>query len=153
MSSPFAPLNPGDLNDDDAQVIGDLVTTETLVEPEFGSVQSPIYVRTLQEPKRATRTLTGQLSVQFGWTTPTLLLPEDLHRVTVVVQVYSPTAQVTDGIQLFSDSSGYTMSGFLAHGGQLELRDHTGPLYAYPATVTGAGASRNVLVSWWAVTK
>lgn len=91
MSDPsFRPLNLGDTQDDDAQVLDSLfVATDTPPTPVVEPITTPVLV----DPPSPTRLLSVRQSVDPSWTTPTLLLPEDTRRQFLTVSVSETTEE------------------------------------------------------------
>ena len=152
MSSPvFVPLNTGDTSDDDGQVL-DSLFIETDTPPEMQIEPLPDR-KPIEEPARTTRLLTGNLSLNPLWTSPTLLLPADGNRKDFYIRVTSSNLVapvVTDYIWLADESgkTGTTESARLFHGQDLNIGMHTGPLY-----VSALGSTEPLYVSYWSTTR
>lgn len=146
MTDPvFRPLNTGDTQDDDPQVIDSLV--EAVSAPPTPVVE-PIVTPPLPEPKVPTRLLSVRQRVDPTWSAPTLLLPEDTRREYLYVSVTSAaeTAVTTDGV-IFRSETGPAVGGLLMHGNSLPLDHHTGAL------LVSAIGTDPVYVDVWSVTK
>lgn len=162
MSEPtFVPLNTGDKNDDDGQVIDSLlIETNTPPEPLPDASVDP--QRAKVRPRKTGRLLTGTWFVPPGWhvnnggSGPTLVLPADPDRKTFRIQVVSPTAGdyivIADdagklqGVDMFGGARIYATTT----GNQRDIDNHTGPLYIVPAAANNA---LGCYVSYWAVTE
>jgi hypothetical protein len=148
----FVPLNVGDTEDDDGQVIDSLLVEvdappeplpDTSVEPQRSKVR----------PAKTGKLLTGTMLVLPGWDAIPLL-PADPDRDTFRLQVIGATA--TDYI-LYADDAGKLQNeqgGFrvmaTVTGNRVDVDNFTGPLWVKaPAANNVAG----VYVSWSAVTE
>ena len=153
MSNPtFVPVFTGDPNDDDAFYIDDLVKQQA--GPIDPAASAALVVDREKQPEKPNRLLTGfsTFSVTID---PSMLLNVDLHRMNLLVSVYSATP--TDAIYVADDpaklaavnggsglayrintaASPYTLSGY------------TGALwFVIPTGITGP-----INVSWASVTK
>lgn len=143
MSAPFVPLNTGDVNDDDPQVLDSLfIETDA---PPIPVVQ-PVPAAQPVPQDTPNRLLTGTQLIDPAWTTPTQLLPADLNRKHLILTVISPSASATDYVKITGDPNADAGPTFSA-APPMCLDDYTGPLYA---RATGAAVVR---VTWQAVTK
>lgn len=141
---PERPTLAGDWRDDDGQVFSDLV------EPQADPLPPPAQVLVepvTERPARPGRLLSGTLTVDPAWA-PTLALPADPARKTLVIQNNSTTA--TDGA-LVADDGGKLQAaqsaGAVYPANPLTLAGYTGPVW-----LSALGAAAPVRVSWWAVT-
>lgn len=153
MSHPYPPLGMSDNKDDDGQVFTDLLPDSHEPADIRGAVE-PVDVPEEVIPKPVTRLHASTVSLASG-ALPQRLLSEDLSRVgSVFVKVQSQAATPTVADYLIiSDGQGKISAGtatiaIKAYSGDLiEIRDHTGAIYAIPGTaLTG-----NIEVSAWSV--
>lgn len=144
-SPTFGPLHTGDTHDDDGQILDALFEQNS--NPPAPPV-TPIVTPVLRDPKIPTRLMSIRQLIDPTWLRPTMILPEDCDRQSLTLRVTSPNTTATDGVVILSEVHGSTVGkGFLAHGQDLTLYNHTGALY-----VLGAGAA-SVYLDVWSVTK
>lgn len=141
MSMPYQPLNTGDVYDDDAQVIDDLV--EQQAEPAK-PLPDVMVTDVVKRPTPITRLQTGRQLVETGWEA-VLILPPDEFRKSIELAMNSEDA--TDVIYLGSDAQSARNGGSMYQANPLSLPGYTGAVWVYNPGATA------VTVSWWAVTK
>lgn len=145
MSDPsFVPLHTGDTQDDDAHVIDSLV--ETVSAPPTPVVE-PINPIDLPVPLAPNNLLSVTQTVNPGWLEPTLIMPENTSRVSLVIMVNSPTSVVTDGICIRSANGPRDGQAVLLHGQTLTLDGYTGAVRVF------AIGNAPVVVNVWSVNK
>ena len=149
-----APLNTGDIRDDDPDVIDSF--TRQAPEPPPPPLE-PITIPVIDKVVPETRLLTGYVILEPNWG-PIRLVSTDRTRKHLRIRVEGTKA--TDGIAISSDQSqlvivdGICRSGTLYTDDRDDFDDHTGPVYIRPV---GASASQpgyaegQIKVSWWAV--
>ena len=155
MSQPFEIFESQNLDDDDGPVIDSLLI-ETDSPPPIKDAIEPITVVVLEKPKKTTRLITGDMTIQPDWP-PVSLLTADANRLGVNVKVYStvtPTPTATDGVR-FSDERGNVLtSGKILHGGSTTFDNHTGPIWVIACgNATDGKASAPVSLEYWSVTE
>ncbi len=158
MSNPiFRPLNTGDPNDDDGQVIDNLLTDTS--EPPT-PISQPIDIITEAQRPVPTRLFTGEQLIDITWSQPTLLMPADTNREHLTIRAFStnpggigtPADAYTDFVYIMDETG--KPGARLHHGQSLTLDKHTGAVWvtcqglASPAT-----SAYNMYVSYWATTK
>lgn len=149
-----APLNTGDIHDDDPDVIDSF--TRQAPEPPAPPLE-PITVPLIKERVPETRLLTGYMYMDPSWGV-TRLVSTDLSRKHLRIRVEG--TKTTDGIAISSDPAqliivdGICRAGMLYTDDRDDFDDHTGPVYILPVgqSATNPGqAEAPVKVSWWAV--
>lgn len=145
MSDPtFGPLSVGNVQDDDSTVIDSLV--EQAPEPPPPPVE-PIATPALPTPRVPTRIISVRQYIDNTWNTPTLLLPDDLDRLSLTIRVTPVADNATDGVAVLSEVRGSVVGlGILTGGTLLTLDHHTGQ-------VRVLGINGPVYVDVWSVTK
>jgi len=143
---PDAPVIAGDLHDNDADVIDNLV--ESHAEPPTAVEQPREAVTALRQPEPETRLMTGTVSLVQGWD-PILLLPADPMRSALTVNAYSTTPGevirlADDRGKLFTASQSFSVRHEAAFSGP-----HTGPVWIFP----DPAAAGSLTVTFVAVTK
>jgi len=141
MSLPFQPLHTGNIADDDAQVIDDLVQPQA--NPP-APVPDEMTIEVVKRPTPVTRLQTGRQLLLTGWEA-TQILPSDEFRQQLVLSLNS--SDVTDSVSVGSHAQSARNGGVVFQANPLYLRDYTGPVWVYN------GTAHDVTVSWWAVTK
>jgi hypothetical protein len=146
------------LRDDDGAVI-DSFLIETDAPPTLKDATQTIDAPDVEKIKPQTKLITKTQLIDPAWSGPTQLLPGDANRHGVGIRVWSPTLVATDGMRIASDIGEVNSAGIVLHSQTLPgdaLSDHTGPVYALPASLstTGPGvASAIVYATVWAVTE
>lgn len=141
MSLPFNPLNVGDIHDDDAEIIDDLI--EQQAEPPK-PLPDIMVTPTEKRPTPVTRLQTGRQDLFTGWE-PVMVLPKDEFRRTVTISTNS--AAGTDAVYIGSDPQTARNGGAVFQANPISLHEYTGAVWVY-----NPGANP-VTISWWAVTK
>lgn len=141
MSLPdFRALDTGDVTDDDARVLDDLVQSQANpIPPLPDEMTFPV----VERPTRVTRLQTGQQTILTGWD-PYRILPDDPDRKSVVIAMNS--ANATDYLLVSGTADSARTGGSLFQANPLTLTDHTGAVWVYNPTANA------VTISWWAVT-
>lgn len=135
----------GDWTDDDGQVFADQLgeTANAPAPPATEAVENPT-----ARPPRPGRLLTGTITVDPAWA-PTLLLPADPNRVSLVIA--NNSAVTADGIYVAGAQGDLQTpgqsAGEVSGANPLTLREYTGPIW-----VSAAGQSAPVPVAYWSVT-
>ncbi len=145
------PFESQDKKDDDGPVL-DSLFVEVDDMPDLKELNEPILVRALQEPAKETRILSGDMTLGTDWS-PQLLLPADVHRKSLNVYVYSPSAVATDGIRFSDDRGMIATAGKILHNGTIDFGAHTGPLYIQGCAVAALTPSAPISVQYWSVTE
>lgn len=141
MSESFAPLQLGNIEDDDADIIDDLV--EQQAEPPK-PLPDEMVVETVKRPTPVTRLQTGRQVIRTGWES-VQIIPKDEFRKSLQIAINSALA--TDSLYIGSDPQDAHNGGSVFQANPLTLWDHTGPVWTYNPT------ANDVTISWWAVTK
>lgn len=152
MSMPVEMFGTQDLKDDDGEVI-DSLFIETDAPPDIKQATQPILVKELIEPRKITRLLSGDITIDPSWTV-SMLLPADANRQELKIRVYSPTSVATDGVRFSDDRGNILSSGKVLHGGTSPFENHTGPVYYIACgNAANGAASAPVSLEYWAVTE
>ncbi len=152
MSAPMEPFESQNKSDDDGAVI-DSFFVETDAPPKLEGAIEPILVRTLESPRKITRLISKDETIDPSWE-PYLVLAADPNRKSLNILVYSPTAVATDGIRFSDERGNIRTSGKILHGDTIPFTDHTGPVYALPCgAAAGGAASAPVSLEIWSVTE
>lgn len=153
MSSPLDMFESQNKSDDDGAVI-DSFLIETDAPPNLKDATEPIIVRALESPKKISRIISKDETLDPTWTQPHLLLPADANRRSLNILVYSPTAVATDGARFSDEAGNIRSSGKILHGDTVPFTDHTGPVYVLACGAASEGAaSAPVSVEVWSVTE
>lgn len=153
MSHPYPPLGMSDNNDDDGQVFTDLVPDSHEPADIRGAVE-PVEMPKEVTPVPVTRLHANTASFASGGL-PQRLLSEDVTRrgsVFVKVRSQAATPTVADFV-IVADEQGKISNGtagiaIKVYSSEIiEIRDHTGAVYAIPGTALTGG----IEVSAWAV--
>lgn len=153
MSNPYPIFGSQDFKDDDGQVIDSLLI-ETDAPPDKREAIEPVQLPVLPEPKKTTRLLTSDTTLDPTWD-PYMILPADPKRQSITVRVYSPTAVATDGVRFASEKSEVLTAGKILHGSDTSVfSNHTGALWVISCGGGANGrASAPVSLEMWSVTE
>ncbi len=150
MSNPVPIFGTQNLQDDDAQVV-DSYLIETDAPPDMASAREPID-KTPDTPIAVTTKFLSSEQVLTPSMTPVMLFPADKNRKNLYVRIVSPTSQAGDAIRIGQTAAEAVNGARVVQGDTPLITDHTGALYAYPQSITGAANSANINVEYWAVT-
>ena len=137
------PLRLGDTTDDDAQVLDSLVQSEH-EPPEVTDAITPALAPDPVLAKRPTRLIAGTISIPATWLVPTLLLPEDLNRISLMITVDTVAPAY---VEIGDNPSNLVGRIYLTPEPTVILPGHTGAVW-----VSTANASAVSRISYWAVT-
>jgi len=137
------PLRLGDTTDDDAQVLDSLVQSEH-EPPEVTDAITPALAPDPVLAKRPTRLIVGTLFSYATWLTPTMILPEDLNRISLTVTV---DVSAGDYFEVGDSPNNMAARIYTTAVPTVILPGHTGAVYV---STTTAGA--NGRFNYWAVT-
>ncbi len=136
MSQPMLPFESQNLHDDDGPVL-DSLFIETDSPPDLKMAVQPVPANPDENPKAPGRLLTGNLSLTTAFTAPTLILPADPNRKSVVLTAtsngpgviatqISATGNVVARPAFLKSVTLASTDGVTSGVGKLEVRDGSG---------------------------